>query len=80
MGNPELGSDYDLVMVRCPLLSFRRLSGSELTGDQRVKPPGRRAGSACTKLVLRFYLNYLLLHTFIPRTHGLLGASVTPHC
>lgn len=49
MGKPEGASEYYLVMVHYPPLSFWRLSEGELTGEQRVKPPGTQGESVCTK-------------------------------
>lgn len=74
MGKPEGGSEDDSVLVRCPRLC---LSEGELTGDQRVKPPRRRAGSVRTTLAMQLSLNLPFL---MPQTHILLGASITPHC
>lgn len=60
--------EYDLVMVHLPSGSWRSLS--ELTGAQRVKPPGRAAGidtpSCCLLHLSLFPLP--LHHLFSPHT------------
>lgn len=73
MGKPEGGSEYYLVMVHYPPLSFWRLSEGELTGDQRAKPPGTQGESVCTKLAFS-PSNHLFYSTFRPQMYILLLA------